>query len=480
MMKKRIFICLSLCLFALQNAKAEKKPWRERVGYDLVDTGFYWELNSGVLTISGRGPMPSSYGPWDGIRSPGKDAVYKVVIEQGVTNVSADIFAKHRNLKSVILPTSITSIGIHAFSECKNLQSIVIPNSVTTIPKWAFSLCSSLESVTIPNSITSIEEGAFLACKSLNHVTIPSSVVSIGRSAFSSCQSLESVTIPSSVKSSLDDVFSRENGPILLFKTIVINDKNYFLVLEENTIPLGDHLVRREKKYGLKDNTGKWIIPLSADYSSMEYFVDNFVKVAIQNKYGIVTLDGKELVPPELDAIEKCGKGFLRYKLNGSWGVMNYQGKIIIDTDRGYTSIGDFKSFNKRFAYTMNGYKGECDATGRQISKIKVDTPRQSTSVASSSSSSSSASNSNSNNASTTGGTQTIVVEHQHQPVPVQEWHACIGCGGMGTMGCDFCGGSGTRYVGDNLRRCSRCNGRGIIPCNVCYGHKGQYVTVYK
>lgn len=47
-------------------------------------------------------------------------------------------------------------------------------------------------------------------------------------------------------------------------------------------------------------------------------------------------------------------------------------------------------------------------------------------------------------------------------------------------MGCDFCGGSGTKYIGDRLHRCSRCNGRGIIPCNVCYGNKGQYVTVYK
>ena len=83
-------------------------------------------------------------------------------------------------------------------------------------------------------------------------------------------------------------------------------------------------------------------------------------------------------------------------------------------------------------------------------------------------------------NSSNSGGTQTIVVEHQHQPVPVQEWHACIGCGGMGTMGCDNCGGGGTKYIGDRLHRCSRCNGRGIIPCNVCYGNKGQYVTVYK
>jgi DnaJ-class molecular chaperone len=153
---------------------------------------------------------------------------------------------------------------------------------------------------------------------------------------------------------------------------------------------------------------------------------------------------------------------------------MNYAGKIIIDTDRGYTSIGNFVTFTKRFPYTMTGYKGECDINGKQISKIKVETPKQAV-ASSSSSSSSSSNNSNSGN-----NTTTIHVEHHHDPVPVQQWQACFACGGMGTMGCDNCGGSGTKYIGDNLRICSRCNGRGIIPCNICYGNKGQYITVYR
>lgn len=207
-----------------------------------------------------------------------------------------------------------------------------------------------------------------------------------------------------------------------------------------------------------------------------------YYKVSKSGRYGLTDAEGKVIVPVEMDALESAGTGYLRYKLNGFWGLMNYQGKILIDTDRGYTSIGDFKTFNKRFAYTMNGYKGECDVTGRQISKIKVDTPRPNTSVASSSSSSSGSSSSSSSSGNSNSGnkTTTVVVEHHRDPVPVQEWHACWACGGMGTMGCDFCGGGGTKYIGDRLHRCSRCNGRGIIPCNICYGNKGQYVTVYK
>lgn len=230
--------------------------------------------------------------------------------------------------------------------------------------------------------------------------------------------------------------------------------------------------------WGIMDFSGNVIVPVSQGYSSIVK-LDNakLYKVGKSGRYGIVNYEGKEIVPTELETLESAGNGYLRYKLNGFWGLMNYAGKIIIDTDRGYTSIGDFKTFNKRFPYTMTGYKGECDINGRQISKIKVETPQQSI-VSSSSSGSSSASSSGSGNSN--GGTTTVVVEHHHDPIPVQQWQACFACGGMGTMGCDNCGGSGTKYIGDRLHRCSRCNGRGIIPCNVCYGNKGQYITVYK
>ena len=116
-------------------------------------------------------------------------------------------------------------------------------------------------------------------------------------------------------------------------------------------------------------------IKLGGGYSSAVAMTNGstkYYKVSKGGRYGLTDAEGKVIVPTEMEALESAGFGYLRYKLNGFWGLMNYTGKILIDTDRGYTSIGDFKSFNKRFAYTMTGYKGECDATGRQISKIKV------------------------------------------------------------------------------------------------------------
>jgi len=105
------------------------------------------------------------------------------------------------------------------------------------------------------------------------------------------------------------------------------------------------------------------------------------------NKLGFIDSHGKIIVPCEMDALESAGTGYLKYKLNGFWGVMNYTGKVIIDTNRGYTSIGDFKTFNKRFAYTMDGYKGECNQLGQQVSKIRVTKPKPVSTAASSSTS---------------------------------------------------------------------------------------------
>lgn len=254
------------------------------------------------------------------------------------------------------------------------------------------------------------------------------------------------------------------------------------IIKNATNIKYEDDVIKIEKDggKGLMSYNGKWIVNPDLGYTVFETMYNGSTKcykIGKNGRYGLTNSDGKEILPCEMEALESAGNGYLKYKLNGFWGVMNYTGKIIIDTDRGYTSIGDFKTFNKRFAYTMTGYKGECDATGRQISKIKVETPKRNTSVASSSSSSgSSSSSSSSSSNSSSGGTTTIVVEHQHTPQPFQEWQQCTSCWGSGN--CRNCAGSGTNFIGSSLKRCSMCGGRG--KCTTCSGQGGRYITVYK
>ena len=199
--------------------------------------------------------------------------------------------------------------------------------------------CSNLITVVISSSVTSIPRDAFSFCSSLSSVSIPSSVTSIGNNAFHGCTSLDAIEIPNSVKQ--------------------INERNF--------------------RYDFRYAKGPTIIPITLTPISGPNKTSYYIVKSKDGKCGLRDADGKVIVPTEMEALESAGAGYLRYKFNGFWGVMNYKGKIIIDTDRGYTSIGDFKTFNKRFPYTMTGYKGECDATGKQISKIKIEVSQQAT-----------------------------------------------------------------------------------------------------
>ena len=76
-----------------------------------------------------------------------------VIINSGVTTISANAFLYCNVLRSVTIPTSVTSIGASAFSGCQSLSMITIPTSVTTIGASAFN-STGLTTVTIPTSVT--------------------------------------------------------------------------------------------------------------------------------------------------------------------------------------------------------------------------------------------------------------------------------------------------------------------------------------
>lgn len=115
---KRTFSLLILCcaLFALAlTASAETLSGKcgEEATYTL-DTA------SGVLTISGTGPMED----------------YK--------HESAPWYTNQASVKKVIVKSGVTRIGDFAFEFCNSLISITIPDSVTSIGNSAFELCDSL------------------------------------------------------------------------------------------------------------------------------------------------------------------------------------------------------------------------------------------------------------------------------------------------------------------------------------------------
>ena len=193
-----VLLALFLCLFLLP-VPAGAEDGGEKIG----DSGVYWSLDDGTLTISGEGDMPyyddSTDWPWDDQR----DIIRAVTIEVGVTSIGVEAFYNCTNLEEVTFAegSQLETIGDAAFSGCKSLTSIEIPDSVASIGNYAFDNCTSLTEIEIPASVTSIGCYAFHSCFGLQMVTFgeESQLTAIEAYAFEGCTSLTSIGIPASV-----------------------------------------------------------------------------------------------------------------------------------------------------------------------------------------------------------------------------------------------------------------------------------------
>ena len=96
-----------------------------------------WSLQSGVLTISGRGSMQDFAGdvaPW---RS-GAGEAQELQVSYGVTHIGSQAFQYMSGLKTAILPQSVTSIGAGAFYGCKELGFVLLPDGLETLETSVF------------------------------------------------------------------------------------------------------------------------------------------------------------------------------------------------------------------------------------------------------------------------------------------------------------------------------------------------------
>ena len=118
-----------------------------------------------------------------------------VVLPEGLTKISSELFRNCSNITGVKIPDSITSIGDNAFYYCQKISSINIPNKVTTIGDGAFYSMKLITNVDIPESTTTIGKNAFNGCSALQSLTISNKLSSIGDSAFYYCSKLSSIKI---------------------------------------------------------------------------------------------------------------------------------------------------------------------------------------------------------------------------------------------------------------------------------------------
>lgn len=143
-----------------------------------------------TLTVSGNGPMKdyrATTVPWN----VSKNAIKKIVIDEGVTSIGLFAFDSCVNLESVKIASTVTNIGNAAFSECNHLTKIEMPLSAA-IDRTAFSNVYSLSELTIiPSSkpanytlTTSTYTPWYMSRESTVDISIDDAVTKIGDYSF--------------------------------------------------------------------------------------------------------------------------------------------------------------------------------------------------------------------------------------------------------------------------------------------------------
>ena len=233
----------------------------------------HWEVSTGVLsgktlTISGTGAMPDfdfpngNLAPWWNYEALGmltsfgnfklEGELKKVVIKDGVTNVSnyalfflpaatqvtlpesvtrigrygiamcskltgmsipkgvagiGDFGLAGNGLTAITLPDGLQSLGRGAFDSCASLTNTTLPAAITAVPGKCFADCTKLLNVKYAGTVTAIGDLAFESCKALTAAPIPETVTAIDKAAFTGCTALTDVTIPAGVSTIPEDCF---------------------------------------------------------------------------------------------------------------------------------------------------------------------------------------------------------------------------------------------------------------------------------
>lgn len=176
--------------------------------------GIKWRLDKGVLTISGSGEM-KNFGkdrPWI------SSTVEKLVVEEGITYIGANLCRDSKNLISVSLPSSLKSIGESAFDNCRNLPDIHIPYGVEEIGIRSFYNCRAFIEIDIPISMKRIGAEAFANCQNITTARLAQSLEEIGKNAFDECRILATLSgLPSFVDTETATVYGLNRAAVKNF-----------------------------------------------------------------------------------------------------------------------------------------------------------------------------------------------------------------------------------------------------------------------
>lgn len=140
-----------------------ERPFGSMHYYGSCTDTLSWDLNmeTGLLTISGTGPIPdysvNDRAPWH----PYVDFISDLQIGGDVTAIGNRAFEDLRLLESITLHDGIRRVGESAFSGCRALRYVQLPGSLQTLEKNAFEQCSGLETVQFMGNAPALGDNCF-------------------------------------------------------------------------------------------------------------------------------------------------------------------------------------------------------------------------------------------------------------------------------------------------------------------------------
>lgn len=129
------------------------------------DLSIIGKLNdNNVLRIYGKGSLIDLYSNNKDVWSMTdikKNDVKSIIIDNGITTISADLFRGFENLETVRLPNTIKELAECCFADCKKLKGINFPDSLKNIGEYCFFGSNNIEKIAVNKEIEEIARNAF-------------------------------------------------------------------------------------------------------------------------------------------------------------------------------------------------------------------------------------------------------------------------------------------------------------------------------
>ena len=199
------------------------------------------------------------------------------------------------------IPSTVKTIGDYAFSCCKNLKKVVFPEELENINNYSFNGCSLLSEINLPSTLKNIGYFAFSSTAISGELVIPDSVETIGKCCFYNCKNISRVVIGSNLKTISGTSSVDYNNAFSLcsnLKEFVVKNNNTYFSSQDGIL------------YN-KDKTKLILAP--EGYEVNDLYIPNSVKeIGDYSFYGNANVKSKIYLPEGLISIgrqsfSQCG-----------------------------------------------------------------------------------------------------------------------------------------------------------------------------